>query len=161
MPRKFASVPRRIISDIRFNGDCPFSSMLIEAGIPDRSGQQSFGFFLGLQRILSLPQSYETVLQYIIHSVHIRKNPPGHHLQLLPKPHERIHQIVVSHCSRNPAFSVPSTNITRDSRKRNTKMRATCSICSTCPTHSVERNGTRPMVWDDRYGCSAPRLRRS
>ena len=31
-----------------------------------------------------------------------------------------------------------------------------CSICSTCPPHSVERNGTRPMVWADRYGRSAP-----
>ena len=31
-----------------------------------------------------------------------------------------------------------------------------CSICSACPTHSVERNGTRPMVWADRYGRSAP-----
>ena len=31
-----------------------------------------------------------------------------------------------------------------------------CSICSTCPTHSVERNGTRPMVRADRYGRSAP-----
>lgn len=31
-----------------------------------------------------------------------------------------------------------------------------CSIGSTCPTHSVERNGTRPMVLADRYGRSAP-----
>ena len=36
-----------------------------------------------------------------------------------------------------------------------------CSICSTCPTHSVERNGTRPMVWADRYGRSAPVTRES
>lgn len=31
-----------------------------------------------------------------------------------------------------------------------------CSICSTCPTHSVERNRTRPMVRADRYGRFAP-----
>ena len=31
-----------------------------------------------------------------------------------------------------------------------------CSTCSACPTHSVERNGTRPMVLADRYGRSAP-----
>ena len=31
-----------------------------------------------------------------------------------------------------------------------------CSTCSACPTHSVERNGTRPMVRADRYGRSAP-----
>ena len=31
-----------------------------------------------------------------------------------------------------------------------------CSICSACPTHSVERNGTTPMVWADRYDRSAP-----
>ncbi len=37
-------------------------------------------------------------------------------------------------------------------------MRATCSICSTCPTHSVERNETRPMVRVDRYGRSAPAI---
>ena len=36
-----------------------------------------------------------------------------------------------------------------------------CSICSACPTHSVERNGTRPMVWADRYGRSAPVTRES
>ncbi len=30
------------------------------------------------------------------------------------------------------------------------------AICSACPTHSVERNGTRPMVQADRYGRSAP-----
>ena len=36
-----------------------------------------------------------------------------------------------------------------------------CSICSGCPTHSVERNGTRPMVWADRYGRSAPVTRES
>ena len=31
-----------------------------------------------------------------------------------------------------------------------------CSTCSACPTHSVERNGTRPMIRADRYGRSAP-----
>ena len=31
-----------------------------------------------------------------------------------------------------------------------------CSTCSACPTHSVERTGTRPMVRADRYGRSAP-----
>ncbi len=36
-----------------------------------------------------------------------------------------------------------------------------CSICSACPTHSVERNGTRPMVWADRYGRFAPVTRES
>ena len=30
-----------------------------------------------------------------------------------------------------------------------------CSICFACSTHSVERNGTRPMVGADRYGLSA------
>ena len=31
-----------------------------------------------------------------------------------------------------------------------------CSTCSACPTHSVERNGTWPMVRADRYGRSEP-----
>lgn len=51
-------------------------------------------------------------------------------------------------------FSRPTPNRTHS-------VALSCSTCSACPTHSVERNGTRPMVWADRYGRSAPVTRES
>ena len=83
-----------VIGQISFQGQRSFSSTLIQAGIPNRSGEQRISLFLRLQWILPLPEPHETVLEDILCVCRIRQHSTGNYLQLLPKPYESISQII-------------------------------------------------------------------